>query len=497
MKDKLPPFLFLPIVIFSAAIGSTALAAEANAVAEAELWRCQAPLNSKNYISHEDLDRLRQMSRDTAPTSAAFSKLSPPTSVVVAEALRIGPEGAFFSARVLRDLVIINALDEQVRCGNAQCLTPSIISNFHTSDSLKPSGRSWEELRDLWIRFRDDDAKSALNCLGVSQLIPTAPGILPAPADERLVVSETVSETQQSGIGATPTNPAPQDVPSELVGLDPADLRFCLKGSVRLDRPEVSDEQVRQLREDIRNGNGTILAGMNAKYREALEEALRVGPSAGIFAYRTLRTLHIIKEINRQINCPSESTCPLSNDIQEIKRNDSWKEMLAVWVSIRDTDLQGSLACLNYSKTLPTLELAPAVAAFTDNSARDNRARCEDVSNLKVLTIRFAKNRSNAGERQLSVLSKLVALLQQCAGMKAFVAGYADKDGSRAYNLALSQARAESVAAYFIHNGASPGQVEGRGFGATRSVSKAQSRRVEIQLKKLESEPSSSMRKSQ
>ena len=67
------------------------------------------------------------------------------------------------------------------------------------------------------------------------------------------------------------------------------------------------------------------------------------------------------------------------------------------------------------------------------------------------------------------------------------VEGHTDSRGSDAYNLTLSQKRAESVRNYLISRGVSPDRMEPRGFGESQPIAdnrteqgRSQNRRVEF-----------------
>lgn len=457
----------------------------------ADQRRCEPSDKSANYISVDDLDRLRRMSKGR-PETVAFSQLSLENGAVITEALRIGPAGAFSAARVLRDLAIIQALDQQARCESGKCDKDAIISQFKVDSPTDPK-RQWGEIRDRWVKFRDDDASAAQACLGKWRTRPAAPGVAVAEVSQ---VNPGKSPPGSHGEGSTSDARRPSKeatLAPELVGLKPAEIRFCqVRSTDAQDKSEVSDEQVRQLRDDYRRGDVTILADMNPKYREPLEEALRVGPGAGYFAHRALRNLIIIKEVQQQVTCSAGKSCSPSDDIRALKRNDSWPETLALWKSVRDTDLERSLPCMKYSKTLPTLELAPAVVASTEDGKSGGHAVCDSDSAHAPIMVYFAKNQAVIGGAQLAKLATAAALMKECPSLRASVAGYTDQDGRRRFNMRLSRARAAAVEAYLVHSVVKSDRVEIHGYGVPRWLSaratrqsKAHDRRAEIRIRKM------------
>jgi outer membrane protein OmpA-like peptidoglycan-associated protein len=230
----------------------------------------------------------------------------------------------------------------------------------------------------------------------------------------------------------------------------------------------------------------------NLKYREPLEEALRVGPRAGFFAHRALRNLIIIKEVQRQVTCPAGTSCSLTDDIRALKRDESWPETLALWKSARDTDLQRSLACMKYSKTLPTLELTPVVVASTKDEKSGGHAVCNIDPARDAIRVYFAKNQAVIAGGQIAKLTTAAALLKGCPSLRASVAGYTDQDGRARFNMRLSKARAAAVETYLVQDGVKSEQVETRGYGVARRMSarptrrsKAHDRRAEIRISKI------------
>jgi outer membrane protein OmpA-like peptidoglycan-associated protein len=492
-------FSFVLVLVAVASVCQAYDALSANAASlEPHPSYCAPAAAGANYVTADDFERLRSRSRDIPMTSTAFSRLSEANSLVVVEALRVGPGAAFFAARLLRDLAVIEALDLQERCETARCAKPPIIREFKTDEPGDPNvNRSWGELKELWIGFRDNDADAAQSCLKIAKLLPTAPPPKP------MVVAETphtpgtsTDHTRDSNDVAVVPSPRPSSsvssIARELAGLDPAEVRFCQsRPSDSTDNSEVTDDQLRQLREGFRQASSPAFAGMNAKYREPLEEALRVGPTTAYFARRTLRNLIIIEKIDRQINCSDQQTCPLSDDLRALKRNDSWQDSLTIWKSVRETDFQRALACMAYSRTLPTRELFPAVASKVDESNRLERGHCERAAAIEMVTLRFPKNGYNVGKDELRLATVTGALLR-CPSLKAVIAGHTDQDGPRAYNLKLSDARASSVAKQLISAGVKGPQIETAGYGASHLLSKAldrgskaQNRRAEVVIRKI------------
>lgn len=84
-------------------------------------------------------------------------------------------------------------------------------------------------------------------------------------------------------------------------------------------------------------------------------------------------------------------------------------------------------------------------------------------------------------------LDRTAASLRQWPEVRVEVGGHTDTVADDAYNLELSQRRAEAVRAYLIHAGVSARRLEARGYGETRPIApndteegRARNRRVEL-----------------
>ena len=99
----------------------------------------------------------------------------------------------------------------------------------------------------------------------------------------------------------------------------------------------------------------------------------------------------------------------------------------------------------------------------------------------------FATNETILTTASRETLRKQAAWLRQNSDVTVVVEGHADERGTREYNLALGQRRAESVAAYLLSNGVSRNQLKTISYGEERpaalgsnNASWAKNRRVEI-----------------
>ncbi|WP_371395393.1 OmpA family protein [Fretibacter rubidus] len=102
--------------------------------------------------------------------------------------------------------------------------------------------------------------------------------------------------------------------------------------------------------------------------------------------------------------------------------------------------------------------------------------------------INFAYNKAGInGAQSYDLLNTLASAAKQCASFRIAVIGHTDSDGGDDYNQALSEARANSVAAYLADNGVALARLSAKGMGESTPIAsndtpegKAQNRRIEF-----------------
>lgn len=118
---------------------------------------------------------------------------------------------------------------------------------------------------------------------------------------------------------------------------------------------------------------------------------------------------------------------------------------------------------------------------------REAQARMETAAlNTKVFYFDFDVSEFMASDRD--VLAIHGRNLARNSGSRIRLEGHADERGTREYNLALGERRANSIRDYLVVNGASLSQIETVSYGEERPAQQGQSeasyrlnRRVEIQ----------------
>ncbi len=109
------------------------------------------------------------------------------------------------------------------------------------------------------------------------------------------------------------------------------------------------------------------------------------------------------------------------------------------------------------------------------------------VMTLDSKSIRFDFDRANIKPEYRDILNRIAGILMTLKGYTVAVYGYTDDIGTQAYNLELSQRRAEAVRDFLVQAGISPTIMSAKGFGKSdprvsgdSDQARAANRRVEI-----------------
>ncbi len=141
-----------------------------------------------------------------------------------------------------------------------------------------------------------------------------------------------------------------------------------------------------------------------------------------------------------------------------------------------------------------------AIGNYMDRQEADLRAQLQGTGvsvsrngNNLVLNmpsnVTFALNQAQIDPSFYNTLNSVAIVLSKYNQTLVDVYGYTDTTGSAAYNLNLSQQRAQSVSRYLGSQGIDPRRMYVTGFGEERPIAsnateagRAQNRRVEIQI---------------
>ncbi len=106
---------------------------------------------------------------------------------------------------------------------------------------------------------------------------------------------------------------------------------------------------------------------------------------------------------------------------------------------------------------------------------------------VSLYGVEFDFNKATLRPDSDPVLQQVLAVFKQDPAFKAEVGGHTDNVGTAAYNLKLSQDRADAVRAWLVAHGVAPARVTSHGYGDTAPVApntsapgRAKNRRVEL-----------------
>lgn len=87
--------------------------------------------------------------------------------------------------------------------------------------------------------------------------------------------------------------------------------------------------------------------------------------------------------------------------------------------------------------------------------------------------VTFAFGKANLKPQAQATLDSIYGEMSQVKSAKVAVAGYTDRIGSDAFNVKLSQERADSVANYFVAKGVAADAISATGYGKANPVTGA------------------------
>jgi OmpA-OmpF porin, OOP family len=124
----------------------------------------------------------------------------------------------------------------------------------------------------------------------------------------------------------------------------------------------------------------------------------------------------------------------------------------------------------------------------TSRETRTDARGCELREEIRLPRVTFESNSDRLQPESFATLDQAIETLRRNPDLRIEVAGYTDSRGSDAYNLALSQRRAEAVRRYLVDHGAS-NTLTARGYGESDAVAdngtetgRAENRRVVLRI---------------
>jgi len=121
------------------------------------------------------------------------------------------------------------------------------------------------------------------------------------------------------------------------------------------------------------------------------------------------------------------------------------------------------------SDAVPKAE--PAAAGSADSLRKDSDADSLDDSPVSLQGVKFRYDSSELTDESRAILDRVAAVWRkQTTHTLHEVAGHTDSQGDPAYNLRLSQRRAETVRKYLISRGVDAGNLKAQGYGGLQPI---------------------------
>lgn len=121
------------------------------------------------------------------------------------------------------------------------------------------------------------------------------------------------------------------------------------------------------------------------------------------------------------------------------------------------------------------------------SSSMSENINLDSMAIFANATVYFEFDKSSLTSKSIQTLKSAVDALNENTSIKVTLSGHADERGTREYNLALGQRRAESVSDYLVLNGINKSRITVKSFGEEKPLaygqdesSYAKNRRVEI-----------------
>ncbi|MEO8878390.1 MAG: OmpA family protein, partial [Polyangiaceae bacterium] len=186
--------------------------------------------------------------------------------------------------------------------------------------------------------------------------------------------------------------------------------------------------------------------------------------------------------------------------LAEQARDQAQKDLTATQIAMgqkAQTDLTATRNQLN--KTNEQLAAERQAREEAEKHAKDAMDALAKMASIKqdtrgtVITLNgsvlFASNKSDLLPAAMLALDNVVTAIKSDPSRNITINGYTDSQGARAYNIELSQKRADSVRNYFVSHGIAPETVKAVGEGPDNPIAdnnnaegRANNRRVEIIL---------------
>lgn len=124
--------------------------------------------------------------------------------------------------------------------------------------------------------------------------------------------------------------------------------------------------------------------------------------------------------------------------------------------------------------------------AYSGGSIVNNSSAVVDAARNIQATIYFGFDSSNITSEAASVLDQHAALLASNPSASVLIAGHTDERGSREYNMALGERRAQAARSYLASKGVSANNIQVMSYGEERPVATGNSEQAYSQNRRAE-----------
>ena len=154
----------------------------------------------------------------------------------------------------------------------------------------------------------------------------------------------------------------------------------------------------------------------------------------------------------------------------------------------RDEEAAAMAAAKAQSQADTTAQMKLDRTMFLDSC----QSRFNEITQTKK--IQFATSSATISEQSFVLLKGIVSLVQECnqdGGLNIEIAGHTDSTGNDTANLALSEARANSVMQYLLQSGVDQTVLSAKGYGQSKPIAdngsaegRAQNRRIQFNIQR-------------
>ena len=141
----------------------------------------------------------------------------------------------------------------------------------------------------------------------------------------------------------------------------------------------------------------------------------------------------------------------------------------------------------NYPQGQGVQDANSATGADTNALSEQERLKAEAANLLATRLVHFDYDSADLSGQDQRVLQAHTQYLKANTSAKVLLSGHADERGTREYNVALGERRANAVQAFFVSNGVKSSQLDTVSFGKEKPLNNgssesawAENRRVEI-----------------